>query len=370
MPPTKKLKLTDNTNFWIVPVLPEQITTCDIELEEIFAVAIQNKKITSQLVKHLFAVQPLNSLQHLKRVRVSERKQLEVILCCKHGVLDLGDENGNRVLQDILKGSCFTTEELGEVFSIKVPRSLPLTRAQYNEACKHWPTLFHEDKRLEKILDGSFFSNTEKIQIENYMRKAISCARCSIGCSTYGAVIVDPHLNEIVAMASDLREGQHPLHHAVNVCIDLVARSQGGGVYEYNHIHADRTCIDLSSCIPKLYFRSAAKISNLNFCLSQHSQLETHKGRGKETDKSVARNVSDVPYLCTGYDLYTTHEPCVMCAMALLHSRIRRVFYGCSMPGGGLGSRYSIHVQPALNHHFEVFKDVLHTECISITKLE
>lgn len=47
----------------------------------------------------------------------------------------------------------------------------------------------------------------------------------------------------------------------------------------------------------------------------------------------------------------------IRCAMALLHSRIRRVFYGCSNSlSGGLGTLFKIHVQPGLNHHFEVFR--------------
>ena len=42
--------------------------------------------------------------------------------------------------------------------------------------------------------------------------------------------------------------------------------------------------------------------------------------------------------------------------MALLHSRIRRVFYGSSNQlSGGLGTKFKIHVQTELNHHFEVF---------------
>ena len=41
--------------------------------------------------------------------------------------------------------------------------------------------------------------------------------------------------------------------------------------------------------------------------------------------------------------------------MALVHSRIRRVFYVHTTQGGSLGTFYRLHVQEGLNHHFEVF---------------
>jgi tRNA-specific adenosine deaminase 3 len=46
--------------------------------------------------------------------------------------------------------------------------------------------------------------------------------------------------------------------------------------------------------------------------------------------------------------------------MALVHSRIGRVFYGHSNTvSGGLGSCYKIHTHNSLNHHFKVFKGLL-----------
>lgn len=45
------------------------------------------------------------------------------------------------------------------------------------------------------------------------------------------------------------------------------------------------------------------------------------------------------------------------CSMALLHSRVRRVFYEApNLLNGGLGSVYRIHTEEGLNHHFEVYK--------------
>jgi len=44
-----------------------------------------------------------------------------------------------------------------------------------------------------------------------------------------------------------------------------------------------------------------------------------------------------------------------MCAMALVHSMIGRVFYSTASSDGALGTKYKIHTQRDLNHRFEVF---------------
>ena len=64
-----------------------------------------------------------------------------------------------------------------------------------------------------------------------------------------------------------------------------------------------------------------------------------------------------------GCDAYVVVEPCAMCAMALVHSRVRRVIYALPSPAqGALGSRYRLHTERALNHHFAVYRGLLADE--------
>src|SRR3954464_6538582 len=66
-------------------------------------------------------------------------------------------------------------------------------------------------------------------------------------------------------------------------------------------------------------------------------------------------------------DLYVTKEPCVMCAGALVHVRIRRVIFGCSDPRSGAGGGLINLLQhPSLNHHCEITAGVLANESAAI----
>src|SRR5438874_7479084 len=69
----------------------------------------------------------------------------------------------------------------------------------------------------------------------------------------------------------------------------------------------------------------------------------------------------------TDCDLYVTKEPCVMCAGALVHTRIRRVIFGCADPAAGAaGSVINLLQMPTLNHRCDIAAGVLQDECARI----
>src|SRR5438552_2130418 len=66
-------------------------------------------------------------------------------------------------------------------------------------------------------------------------------------------------------------------------------------------------------------------------------------------------------------DLYVTKEPCVMCAGALVHVRIRRLIFGCPDPrSGGAGGIVNLLQHPALNHRCAISPGILENECAVI----
>ncbi len=71
-------------------------------------------------------------------------------------------------------------------------------------------------------------------------------------------------------------------------------------------------------------------------------------------------------YRLLGATLYVTLEPCIMCAGAMVHSRISRLAYGASdFKTGAAGSLIDILGHPAMNHKVEVTAGVLAETCSS-----
>src|SRR6059058_5107983 len=69
----------------------------------------------------------------------------------------------------------------------------------------------------------------------------------------------------------------------------------------------------------------------------------------------------------TDCDLYVTKEPCVMCAGAIVHARVRRVIFGCADErAGAAGSILNVLQMPTFNHRSDISSGVLQNECAAI----
>src|SRR5881394_165123 len=66
----------------------------------------------------------------------------------------------------------------------------------------------------------------------------------------------------------------------------------------------------------------------------------------------------------TDCTLYVTKEPCPMCAGALVHTRIRRLIFGCAdLAAGAAGSMMNVLQMPTLNHRCDISSGVLRDDC-------
>jgi len=69
----------------------------------------------------------------------------------------------------------------------------------------------------------------------------------------------------------------------------------------------------------------------------------------------------------TDCDLYVTKEPCPMCAGAIVHTRVRRVIFGCpDVRAGAAGTVMNLVDNPSLNHRSQITSGVLQSECAAM----
>ncbi|MED6224528.1 hypothetical protein PIB30_085017 [Stylosanthes scabra] len=369
--------------------------------EFVFASAIDPKH-ANHIVRRLNQIAPLEHLRHVKRIhkKVLEggQVQLSVILCLAFE----GDNQLDSVppaLQELI--SSFQLSP----FITKVCKYAATSKEEWQEQCKIWPTSYHP--RTYNIDGITGFSDENAESIFKFMQSAIDLATSDV-LVVNAAVIVDPSAKQIISSArdqvfawstnkenssSDLISNKfatnesnshlkqpytgvaclypwqwakqqlhsqssyycHPLRHAAMVAVESSAardrylfpseQNTGGKYMEPNHENPSSAS-------------SPAKRQKI-VCTAVENDDQS------EAQSQTSTQLSERPYLCTGYDIYLVWEPCTMCAMALVHQRIRRIFYAFpNLNAGALGSVHRLQGEKSLNHHYAVFRVLLPEEAL------
>lgn len=361
----------------------------------VFVAIIRNNKLISEIMSELCRLMPLNELNHLKRVNKSE-----LILCSAQDLVEcLRDEKNKALdpelmsqLNEEIKGAELNAEVLLKI-SQRLTTSLlqfymgilgisqkiislltdnykidpvianpPILNWQHKEAMRLWPCKFHPNKDLEKLYTGTWFTDEQTtfhariMEICTFLRKKLDKLSCGVA--------VDPRTKSIVAIGFDEID-RHPLMHCTMVLIDSVARSQNGGAWnnvliESNEntdaIYTKSTEYTESGVSPFVRKLISSKFPSITF---DTERVKAVTDNGQDDIESSSLNGDNLakygPYLCTGYDVYLWQEPCVMCSMALTHSRIRTIFFHKKQTHGAIHSLTKLQSVKALNHHFQVF---------------
>lgn len=81
--------------------------------------------------------------------------------------------------------------------------------------------------------------------------------------------------------------------------------------------------------------------------------------------REAARTVND--WRLPTATVYVTLEPCIMCAAALIHARVRRLVFGAwDHRWGGVGSLFDLAHDPRINHELEVVSGIMEKEAAAL----
>lgn len=260
-----------------------------------------------------------------------------VLLCPTHAI-------SLQSLADTLEkhGGLFSPLPI-RIYEVNVPVFAPtsaIQAAKWSE--EYWPTIYKNTNpygphpalirraEIEVLADG---------EADAYIHLAHRVAQDSL--STYpnqkvGAVIVErvsgSKSTRVVSVAADQRSvgpddevsghDSNVMGHAVLRAISMVARKRRMLAQQLDSTASDNS---VSAEEPQLL---DPQIELEPFASSALSKLEEDYIMAKD-------NLEPHGYLCVDMEIYLTHEPCVMCAMAILHSRFARVVYETQMAKTG-----------------------------------
>ncbi len=239
--------------------------------------------------------------------------------------------SSDRLHQLLLSTDVFATSQVEpHIRTIKVPVTPPLSHEQAKQLSQqYWPTVYKGGNPFGPH-PAMIIRAADEIQSQagHYMGLATRAGNATSAegkGELFGAVVVERSNSagsSVVAVAGDARWE--------NI---TEARSQGNGNVM---AHAVMRVIGM---IAKQRVTASDTHKTLETSGKQPNYFADQPLTAFENDIYSQSRLAPGGYLCLDLELYLTHEPCVMCSMAVNHSRFGRVVFGQRMPRtGGLAA--------------------------------
>ncbi|KZT64622.1 hypothetical protein DAEQUDRAFT_601696 [Daedalea quercina L-15889] len=265
------------------------------------------------------------TMSHLKRIRKQGQK-LTVLLAltseCPH-VPVLPDLPG-----------------LSDPYEVEVPSTVALTQMSLKHKNTFWPTVYAPRRKdeVEEWTRGRVLWACEALKrVVQEARDAGQCGELPI--ATHVPIPYEEEDKDAAQLPAsfvsrDTRTStSHPLRHAVLNTIRAIADYRASPTYTPSTPAATPAATSVSISLPATTGSSTSVA------------MEVHAPR------------NGAHYLLTSLSLFTTHEPCIMCSMALLHSRVKEVFYLVPMSDtGGCGSVTCVPALKGVNHRYNIVR--------------
>ncbi|KAJ8509988.1 hypothetical protein OPV22_000422 [Ensete ventricosum] len=395
--------MTGTLKWEIVHVPGEPEVSLEVSTVNVFASKIE-PKLANKIARQLNQVCPLENLRHVKRVRkrtVEGNVELSVILCLSdeyekdaeaipRGIHQLiSDYNLCPYDEKVAKYAARSKEEWEEqcklwptsyhpptnldgvaglsegelqlIFNyMKVVIQLtklsytggkvlnaaiivdPISRqviASANDQTCPWPATYETSAGYscndgcgvtiashESNLNG--LQNSLEISVQNFQLDICGDVCAGVSCLNPWGWTAQKQSSESSSLKSQSKHTWHPLRHAAIVAIENAAKRDRQLFPGPGSSESESTPKGNSLCADN--------------CPAKRQKIQEHSMVKEVADNREPTEVMR-PYLCTGFDIYLVWEPCTMCAMALVHQRIRRIFFALPNPNAGaLGSVYRL----------------------------
>ena len=239
--------------------------------------------------------------------------------------------SAERLHQLLLSTDVFATSQIEpDIRTIKVPLTPPLSHEQAKQLSQqYWPTVYKGGNPFGPH-PAMILRAVDEIQAQAgyYMSLATQAGQdTSAGGKgeLFGAVVVERSNSagpSVVAVAGDARWE--------NI---TEARAHGNGNVM---AHAVMRVIGM---VAKQRVTASDTHKTQETAGKQPNYFADEPLTAFEQDICSQSRLAPGGYLCLDLELYLTHEPCVMCSMAINHSRFGRVVFGQRMPRtGGLAA--------------------------------